>query len=415
MKKLCILLILFSLLFSCKNDDDVVPEVTDSLKIDTVFASIGELKQRISEYSTFSETSKRDSVLTILFNTLKTNNKIPYVKDDSVLFLAYNKSASSISWAGDFNGWDASSENWLGSKIETAGVWYLDKTFPTDARLDYKIIVNENSWILDSYNQYIQYSGFGPNSELRMPMWIFPQETILKQGVNIGTLSSNIIIASSNLGYNLQYKVYQPYNYENLNNLPVVYVTDGHEYSDDKLGAMLIVTDNLISSGDIEPIIIVFIDPRNPSNLNQNRRAEQFRGNPDFLAFVAYELVPFIDANYKTDISADKRAIMGTSYGGWNASYFGLMRSDVFGLLCIHSPAFDTSIPDAYEQIEKLPLKIFMSTGVINDTQVNARLMENVLQTKGYTYQYIEVNQGHSWGNWRALIDEPLIFFFGTK
>jgi len=25
------------------------------------------------------------------------------------------------------------------------------------------------------------------------------------------------------------------------------------------------------------------------------------------------------------------------------------------------------------------------------------------------------VNEGHSWGNWRALIDEPLIYFFGTK
>ena len=54
-----------------------------------------------------------------------------------------------------------------------------------------------------------------------------------------------------------------------------------------------------------------------------------------------------------------------------------------------------------------------MSTGVIFDTQDKARAMKEVLDSKGYQLQYIEVNQGHSWGNWRALIEEPLVYFFG--
>jgi len=54
-----------------------------------------------------------------------------------------------------------------------------------------------------------------------------------------------------------------------------------------------------------------------------------------------------------------------------------------------------------------------MSTGVIFDTQNQARAMRDIMIQKGYPLLYKEVNEGHSWGNWRALIDEPLIYFFG--
>lgn len=53
-----------------------------------------------------------------------------------------------------------------------------------------------------------------------------------------------------------------------------------------------------------------------------------------------------------------------------------------------------------------------MSTGTIFDTQERARAMRDILTTKGYPLRYVEVNQGHSWGNWRELMDEPLLFFF---
>ena len=60
---------------------------------------------------------------------------------------------------------------------------------------------------------------------------------------------------------------------------------------------------------------------------------------------------------------------------------------------------------------DMLPLKLYMSTGVIYDTQEQARSMKTVLDGKQYPLLYKEVNEGHSWGNWRALIDEPLIYF----
>jgi len=56
-----------------------------------------------------------------------------------------------------------------------------------------------------------------------------------------------------------------------------------------------------------------------------------------------------------------------------------------------------------------------MSTGVISDTQVKARQMKEVFTSKGYPISYIEVNQGHSWGNWKSLTKQPLEYFFGVS
>jgi enterochelin esterase family protein len=107
--------------------------------------------------------------------------------------------------------------------------------------------------------------------------------------------------------------------------------------------------------------------------------------------------------------------ILGTSLGGWNAAIFGIMRPEVFGLIAIHSPAFNEKIIRQYAASPRLPVKIFMSTGVIYDTENQARAMREVLEKKGYPLKYIEVNQGHSWGNWKGLIDEPLEWFFPVE
>lgn len=353
-----------------------------------------------------------DDIYTEFLDSLESMNKIPFIFEDSVAFLYYGE-ASAVSWAGDFNGWNLGSASSKGVEIGSTGLWILEKKFPVDARLDYKI-VKDGNWILDPRNNYIQMSGFGPNSELRMPNWEYPQETILQEGVRRGTLTENIQIQSiaENLNYTVQYKVYLPFNYENLSNLPVIYVTDGHEYSDDDKGAMVVVLDNLIYLNQIKPIIAVFIDPREPGNLSNNRRGDEYTANIKYANFVSDELVVVIDENYKTNTSADARAILGTSLGGWNSAFFGYERNDVFHLVAINSPAFDTEIINNFSSSEKLPLKIYMSSGVINDTEDRARAMKSVLEEKDYPLEYKEVNEGHSWGNWRALIDEVLLYLF---
>lgn len=397
--------------FACKKTVQPEPEKPSDYR---VFNSISDFNAVIDKLVALPDSLESQKRLNDLFDSLRFNNKIPFVLGDSVVFL-YNGSGSVVSWAGDFNGWSATASSWQGMKLGKSRLWRLTKTFPPDARLDYKIVINGN-WILDPGNSFVQYSGFGPNSELRMPAWVYPQETKLLAGATRGTLSSNQLIVSSpaNLNYSVHYKVYTPFNYSQLNNLPVIYVTDGHEYADDRLGSMIIVLDNLIFQNKIPPVIAVFIDPRNPTT-GANRRMDEYRANIKFANFVADELVVAVDNAYKTNQNASKRAILGTSLGGWNAAYFGMMRSDKFGLIGIHSPATNSTIVQNYINSPLLPLKIYLSTGVIFDTQTQALAMRQAMINKGYPLLYKEVNEGHSWGNWRALIDEPLIYFFAHK
>ena len=389
---------------SCNNES--VPPVEDEQQYHE-FESYNDFITTLNDLAGITDEIDRTARIDIFWDSLEANHQVPFAMNDSVAFL-YKKVGDEIFWAGDFNGWQPS---WHGSQVKLADITIYETTFPSDARLDYKIVEN-GRWLLDPANEYRQYGGFGPNSELRMPDFVYPEETIARESVLKGNLSDNNYIQSTNLGYKVQYKVYLPYGYESLTNLPVIYVTDGQDYADDQLGAMIPVLDNLIFDELMQPIIAVFIDPRNPDNLSENRRADEYRSNVKFANFVADELSTSIENQYNASTSADDRAILGASYGGWNSSYFGLVRSDKFHLIGIHSPSTSSQIIEGYQNSDLLPLKIFMSTGVINDTEFQARALKTVFESKGYPLIYEEVNQGHSWGNWRGLLKEPLVYFF---
>lgn len=378
------------------------------------FKSFSDFKNQLHSVCNIVDEFTRTKSVNELFDTLRIHQKIPFAFGDSVAFL-YRGSAASVIWAGDFNGWNPSVGSFNGTRIGLSNVWMCEKSFPAKARLDYKIVVGAN-WIVDPENPIVQYSGVGTtNSVLKMPEWKYPEETIYRSQINHGVLSDNFSISSTNLSYIVYYKVYLPYGYNELKNLPVIYVTDGQEYSDENLGSMINVLDNLIYDKKIKPVIAVFIDPRSfPNSSGVNRRGDEYTINKKYADFVADELVSQIDSKYKTNSSPDARAIMGTSLGGLNSAYFGAYRYDKFHLIGIHSPAFQvkTQIYDMYDKAEKLPLKVFMSTGTIFDTQSNALKLKSILDSKSYPLMYIEVPEGHSWGNWRSLLDEPLIYFF---
>jgi enterochelin esterase family protein len=56
-----------------------------------------------------------------------------------------------------------------------------------------------------------------------------------------------------------------------------------------------------------------------------------------------------------------------------------------------------------------------MTSGIIHDASAGTRKMKAILENNACIYSYREVNQGHSWGNWRNLIDDILIDFFALN
>lgn len=395
--KLTAFIIILTTLYVCKSEAQ------------TVFSSYQQFKDTLTVITTLTDATTRNARITKFITQLKGQNQIPFKIGNQVAFL-YRGSAAKVEVAGDFTeGWGKA---YAFSKVGISDLWIYETTFPTDARLDYKLIVGGN-WILDPNNPFVQMSGFGNNSEVRMPDYVPSEWVKLKSGITRGKFGVNTKITSSNLGYAVNYRVYTPAGYDTLTNLPVIYVTDGHEYADDQMGSMIIVLDNMIALKKIKPVMAVFIDPRNPST-GDNRRMSEYNCNPKFTSFVCDELVPVIDSGWKTNASPESRCILGTSMGGLNSAWFGGTRHDKFRLIGINSPAFwyNAAVYEPYKG-DKLPLKIFMSTGVIFDTQNEARGLESgCFRPLGYDYTYMEVNEGHSWGNWRALLDDVLLFFW---
>ncbi len=339
--------------------------------------------------------------------------QVPLTSSDSSIFL-YRGTATSVLWAGDFNGWGSKPAPTQGKRIRNTDIWIAPCTFPSKARLDYKIILNGKDWILDPVNPNQQYSGVGggsPNSEIRMPAWKRSPDQIPGEKTPRGLVSQHTIW-SQKLGYEVDYQVYLPAGHIAVAALPVLYVFDGNEYNDPRLGNMATSLDNLIASGSIVPMAIVFIDAREHANKSNNRRTTELSLNEDFLAFVTDELIPAVG-----DKNAEARGILGTSLGGLSAAFFALSKPAVFPRVACQSPAYWYK-PEIFGYVEKEirpPLRAYISAGTFFDGAPEAKRMVEQLQKHGHSVKFTEVPEGHSWGNWRNLLSELLIELYGKR
>jgi enterochelin esterase family protein len=386
-----------------------------------VFALGSHTGQTQDLYSAFHQDVQRlshakDAALDTLWSQFISKNKIPLTCEDSVAFL-YRGRASSVNWMGDFNGWGYNKEfNSKGKRIPDTDLWILKTSMPKDSRLDYKILLNNKDWIIDPANHSTQWSGVGGgsiNSELAMPYW--KEDSISTRRLNPalhGMLRKDILFSSRELGYQMTYSVYFPMGYRAEERHTIIYVTDGYEYMHDRMGNMIAILDNLIALQKIRPVIAVFIDHREPINRSANRRMIELSMNEKYVNFITGKFIPEVEKDWNVAPAPRSRVIIGNSAGGLFATWLSFSHPDLFPLLGIQSPAFSFQ-PQIYkfvEDAEKGPAKIFMTTGLINDSRDAALKMKEIFKMRSWTFDYKEVNQGHSWGNWRDLTDDLLIY-----
>lgn len=342
------------------------------------------------------------------FMTYARTQGIPFIEDSTANFI-YQGNPSSVSVPGDFNGWSASA--WPMTKLSETNFWYRSENFELDARLDYKFFIVNNSgsfWILDPENPNTCQGGFGPNSELSMPLYVQPWEINYNPSIQHGTVISKTIF-SSIVGTNYQLNIYLPPGYDSLSSTtyPTVYFQDGSEYI--SLGKAVNVIDNLLDSSKIQPVIAVFVKP--------NNRNEEYAGSlrNQYRLFFINELVPYIDANYNTKVEPKERLVLGDSFGGNISALISYNHPEVFGLCGLHSGAFWPNNYEAYNLIINGPVKDIdwcAIWGTYESLYTNMRDFRDYLLGANYQLNWLERPEGHSWGLWRASIDRMLEFYF---
>ncbi len=345
---------------------------------------------------------------------------MPLVFGQTALFF-YRGEGSKVEWRGDLSAWGPSWQA-QGERIGDTDIWRKSMQLLPASRIDYKIVVDGETWLLDPLNPHRQIGGSGYNSEARMPDYRASTLATRRADVARGEFSEYQALASEALGYTVKYRVYTPPGLPgDATDLPAIYVTDGNDYYREDWGAMLVTMDNLYAEERIDPVVAVFISHWN-LDATENRRGSELvpeaPGDCKLCDFIFDELMPVIEARYPVSKAGKDRAILGTSLGGLFATYMMLWHGDAFGQVGIQSPAYQYPagrfIADALMSADTIDHRVFLNVGLYEMDFMRPTVAAAArLADRDVDLLYLEVPDGHSWGHWRNTVDDALLFFYG--
>jgi len=134
------------------------------------------------------------------------------------------------------------------------------------------------------------------------------------------------------------FSIYLPEEYASnpTKNYPVVYFMHGLGGDFQTAEAMLPMLNTLIERGQIMPMIVIGMDASTPpifTGLDPDGTwyiNSTFVNNGQFEDYIFNQLIPYVEANYRTLTDYTSRAVMGHSMGGFGALYLGLRHPDKF-------------------------------------------------------------------------------------
>jgi enterochelin esterase family protein len=206
-------------------------------------------------------------------------------------------------------------------------------------------------------------------------------------------------------------EVYTPPGYEagGRRRYPVLYLVHGvgdSELSWIQKGRAAYILDNLIADGKAPPMIVVMPFGHTPARPGVDNRL-----NSDFRDDLINDLIPAIDARFRTEARPARRAMAGLSMGGLHTINFGLTRPDVFGPIGVFSIGFigDENLA-RFEKNDMGALRrraaaatfVYYTIGKTDPVMPLVAPTRRLFDAAGLKYQYAETEGGHEWSVWRA-------------
>ena len=221
--------------------------------------------------------------------------------------------------------------------------------------------------------------------------------------------------------------VYTPAEYDLKANIkkryPVLYLQHGmgeDETGWSKQGHMQHIMDNAIAAGRAVPMIVVMEsgDIKAPFGPGQSR--DQY-GN-SFYPVLLNDLIPYIDANFRTKTNRENRAMAGLSWGGHQTFDIVLTNLDKFSYMGTFSGAiFGLDLKTAYngvftnpEAFNKQIHYFLMCSGTEGmDKMFGTKKMVDDLNAMGINAHYSEsTGTAHEWLTWRRGLNEFIPHLF---
>ncbi|WP_346939146.1 alpha/beta hydrolase-fold protein [uncultured Clostridium sp.] len=323
-------------------------------------------------------------------------------------------------------------------RILETDLWYITYEVRNDVRFKYYFSPNDpldNNWDERYYNRSVYdrlnkkvmiFKGENEEDDEKSSYVIMPQSpedvwTKEIEGVPRGSVEE-YKFESENLEDKRRIRVYTPYGYDkNGKNYGFIVLTDGDEYIN--LLSATETLNNLIASKKIPPIVAIFID-------SIENRMKELKCSDSFGEVIVKELIPWARQNYNISSNPKDAIICGLSLGGLTATYLGLNYSKIFGNVLSQSGSYwyrpesyssvndDCWMSSNFKKIDKLPLKFYLSIGVLEtkdkiiDTNIN---LKDTLTSKGYDVEFQWFKSGHDYLSWGENLADGLISLIGIN
>ena len=225
----------------------------------------------------------------------------------------------------------------------------------------------------------------------------------------------------------LQFYVYTPPDYEKgSKRYPVLYIQHGageDEHGWGGQGHAGLILDNLIAEGKAKPFIMVIGNSYIPGMSGGRGGAPGGRGGPGGRGFTMTdtpfehvligEMIPFIDANYRTLADQPHRAMSGLSMGGAITHGITLAHLDKFAYIGMFSGGSiaPSEIKDMADFKKKVKL-VFVGYGSREKGATGKANVEDLKKADVNAVYYESPLTAHEWLSWRRDLHEfaPMLF-----
>lgn len=277
---------------------------------------------------------------------------------------------------------------------------------------------------------------YGPTNDIYVPL---APTSSGASPIQHGTVLQGSYISRALNGLKRTYYVYLPpsYTLENGRHYPTLYLLHGspgdpHNWMGSAQAPT--TTDALEAQNKMRETILVSPDGGGVVH-GFSQWANSFDGRQNMEDAIVKELVPYIDAHYRTIPDAADRAIAGLSEGGFGAVNIALHHPDVFSVAASESGYFEEDSPQifgsgpasaSYRQYNSPSQYVFTPSGSSAAHHITFVICVGTLDGTYYTdglafvrdlkqigahVTLIQRTGGHSWPNWAAMFGqaEPLM------
>jgi len=210
----------------------------------------------------------------------------------------------------------------------------------------------------------------------------------------------------------LHFNIYLPscYDAQPDRRYPVLYLLHGQGYTDSqwiRLGVPEIC-DALIASGELPPFLVIM-----PHNRVWKQPSEDKFGQA-----LMEELLPWVEAHYRTLPDREHRAIGGLSRGAAWAVHLGLSQWEFFGAIGAHSlPVFLEDVSDIDGWIDQIPVesfpRMYLDIGDHDRPEVleSATWFEELLTQKDIPHEWYLFSGEHDETYWYSHVEQYLRWY----